>query len=51
MNIALYQRKSETREQCMGGKVKLYDLKKKKKAENANAVDMDADPNRYIVES
>ena len=39
-------------EQCMGGKVKLYDLKKeKKKAENANVVDVDADPNRYIVES
>ena len=38
----------------MGGKVKLYDLKKKKKkkkAENTNAVDMDADPNKYIVES
>ena len=31
MNSALCRRKFETREQCMGGKVKFYNLKKKKK--------------------
>ena len=31
MNSALCRRKFETREQCMGGKVKFYSLKKKKK--------------------
>ena len=33
----------------MGGKVKLYGLKKKK-VKNANAVDMDIDPNTYSIE-
>ena len=31
MNITLGRKKYETREQCMGRKVKLYDLKKKRK--------------------
>ena len=31
MNSELRRRKFETREQCMGGKVKLYSFKKKKK--------------------
>ena len=38
LNSALYRRKSETHEQCIGEKVKLYDLKKEE-AKNANAVD------------
>ena len=49
LNSALYRRKSETHEQCIGEKVKLYGLKKEE-AKNANAVDVDADPNTYSIE-
>ena len=53
LNSALYRRKSETHEQCIGEKVKLYDLKiknKKSKAKKANAIDVDTNPNTYSIE-